>query len=369
MKSLVRATRLVFDEKKIIKNINAVQEYIGNDVKIMPIIKANGYGSHINENLKILNKFDIVGVSLVDEAVHIRECGYKKDIFVLYPPIINELPTIINNNLIINGCNIDILLKLNELSKDKKIRVHVEIETGMGRTGVQLNKLNNFIDKVDKMDNIEIVGVFTHFASSSKDLDFTKIQISRFEKALKIFKDRNIDLEYIHVCNSGAIFNFKNNLYNMVRIGLLLLGYYPNSKFENIIKLYPSLTLKTKINYLKEIDVGDTVGYNKNFIAKRKSKIATIPFGFGDGLIGLETGNPYVIINGKKAFIIGICMDNMMIDVTDIEDINYETDVFIWDNENLTVEKIAEWIPDLCSYEILCSLSERIPRDFVGEER
>lgn len=369
MKCSVRVTRLVVDIEKILENINEIKNYIGNNVDIMPIIKANGYGSHINDCLEILNRFDIVGVSLVDEAVYIRNNGYKKCIFVLYPPVVNEISSVIDNNLCINGSNIEILREINYLSKNCKIDIHIEIETGMGRTGVQISKLNNFLNEIRKLSNINIVGAFTHFSSSSKNLNYTKVQISRFEQALKMIENQNIELRYIHVCNSGAIFNFKKNYYNMVRIGLLLLGYYPNKKFKSIIKLHPCLTLKTKINYLKEIDVGDTVGYNRNFVATRKSKIATIPFGFGDGLIGLESGRSYVIINEKRAAIIGICMDNMMLDVTDIENVNYDTDVFIWDNKNLTVEKIAEWIPNLCSYEILCSLSERIPRDFICEQK
>jgi alanine racemase len=366
MKSL-RATRLFVDTNKIIKNIDIIQNYIGKKIQIMPIIKANAYGTYINYCLKVLNKFDLVGVSLVDEAVKVRENGYKGDIFILYPPVQTELDDILNNDFSINGSNLNILRSINDLSKNKIINIHLEIETGMGRTGIQIKDLNNFLFELKKLKNINIVGAFTHFASSSNDLGYTNIQIERFEEALKIIKSNNIKLKYIHTCNSGAIFNFKNNYYNMVRIGLLLYGYYPNKKFKSELKLYPSTTLKTKINFIKKIDVGETVGYNKNFVAKRESIIATIPFGFGDGLIGLETDNPYVIINNKKAKIIGICMDNMMLDVTDIKNVNYDSDVIIWDNENLTIEKIASWIPGLCSYEILCSLSDRIPREIVGD--
>jgi len=361
-----RATKLIIDKTKIKNNIDSIQKYIGDNVEIMPIIKANAYGTHINCCLEILNKFKIVGVSLVDEAVTIRENGYKKNIFVLYPPVETEYQEIIKNNFTINGSNISSLQKINNLCKDEVIDIHVEIETGMGRTGIKKNELNDFIKSVKKMPHINITGAFTHFASSSKDLNFTKLQIEIFNDALNIIKDNNIKLKYIHVCNSGAIFTFKNSYYNMVRIGLLLYGYYPNERFINEINILPAVSLKTKISFLKCIDVGETVGYNKNFVAKRKSVIATIPFGFGDGLIGLETGIPYVIVNNKKAKIIGICMDNMMIDVTDIDNVNYDTEVIIWDNDNITIEQIASWIPDLCSYEILCSLSERIPREIVG---
>jgi len=169
------------------------------------------------------------------------------------------------------------------------------------------------------------------------------------------------------MCNSGAIFNFKDPMFNMVRIGLLIYGYYPNDRFKNLINLYPSMMLKTNISFIKEIDEGDTVGYNKNFVTERKSIIATIPFGFSDGFIGLEAGepyNPYVIIKGIKAKIVGICMDNMMIDVTDVPDVKTGDEVIIFDNEQLTVEEIARWCNGICNYEIISSLSDRIPRVF-----
>ncbi|MEG1048310.1 MAG: alanine racemase [Bacilli bacterium] len=362
-----RVTKLIIDKTKIKNNIDSIQNYIGDNVEIMPIIKANAYGTHINYCLDILNKFKIVGVALVDEAVTIRKSGYKGNIFVLYPPVETEYQEIIKKKLIINGSNILSLQTLNNLCKDEVIDIHIEIETGMGRTGIKENEINDFIKSVKKLPHINIIGAFTHFASSNKDLKFTKLQIDRFNNALNIIKDNNIELKNIHVCNSGAIFTFKNSYYNMVRIGLLLYGYYPNERYKNEINLSPAVSLKTKINFLKCIDIDETVGYNKNFVAKRKSIIATIPFGFGDGLIGLETGIPYVIVNNKKAKIIGICMDNMMIDVTNIDNVNYDTEVIIWDNDKITIEQIASWIPDLCSYEILCTLSERIPREFVGD--
>jgi alanine racemase len=128
------------------------------------------------------------------------------------------------------------------------------------------------------------------------------------------------------------------------------------------MNLEPSMLLKTNISFIKTIQKGDTVGYNKNFVAEKETIVATIPFGFGDGLLTLETGDPYVIIAGQKAKIIGICMDNMMLDVTNILDVKVGDEVYIWDNQNLTIEQLGIWCNDVCNYEIMSSISERVPR-------
>lgn len=361
MNSIYRPTQLLVDLKAIEKNIANIKKMIGNGVQLMPVVKANGYGTHLNFMNEILSSFDYIAVALVDEAIAIRDIGYKHNILVLNPPVKEEYDAIIKYNLTVNGCNYDTLLKLNSIV-DGQIKIHIELETGMGRTGVAIDDLDAFLKKIKLLNNIEIDGVFSHFSSSSKNLNYSHCQIVEFDKGLEIFKDNNINPKNIHLCSSGALLNFKDKLYNMVRIGIMLYGYYPNKQLKEKIKLYPSMILKTKINFLKEISIGTAVGYNKNFIAKRVTEVATIPFGFADGLIGLETGDPCVIVNERKAKIIGICMDNMMIDVTDIENVQLETDVYIWDNKNLTVEEIATWCNGICNYEIISSLSERIPR-------
>ena len=148
----------------------------------------------------------------------------------------------------------------------------------------------------------------------------------------------------------------------MVRIGLLIYGYYPNNNLKGILDLEPSMVLKSNISYLKIIEKGDTVGYNQNFIAEKKTNVATIPFGFADGLLTLETGEPYVIVNGQKAKIIGICMDNMMLDVTNIEDVKVGQEVYIWDNDKLDIDEVGKWCNGICNYEVMSSISTRVPR-------
>ena len=352
----MRSTQLIIDINSIEKNINSIEKYIGTDTKIMPIVKANGYGTHLNYCPDILNRFEYVGVALLDEAIELRNNGYKNNILILYPLSKEEYEIAKEYDFILNGSNI-----FDICDTDKETRVHTEIETGMGRTGLQLENVNNYIANLKKYKNIKLDGLFTHLSTNS-DEEFSIKQINRFNRVVDIFKANDIKPNNIHLSSSGGLKYHNPDKYNMVRIGLLIYGYYPNYYLMGKIKLEPSMVLKTNISFLKEINIGDTVGYNQNFKAKRKTVVATIPFGFADGLLTLETGEPYVLLNNKQAKIIGICMDNMMLDVTDIEDVKVGDIVYIWDNDKLTIDKVGSWCNGICNYEVMSSISPRVPR-------
>lgn len=361
----MRTTRLVVNLDNINNNIENIKKFIGSDVDFLPVIKANGYGTHINMMLPFLEQFNYVAVALVDEAIALRDLRYKKKILVLNPSGLEELPSYIKYDLTVSACSIEMIKTLSEMTS-KKITVHLEIETGMNRTGIKINDLSNFIEELMKLDNILVEGVFTHL-SSNNDIKYSTNQITIFNQAIKILKDYNLSFKYVHAYSSGGLLNNKDQLYNMVRIGIMMYGYYPLEELKTKIKLYPSAVLKTKINFLKTIDQGEAVGYGQVFIANRKTKVATIPFGYADGLTSLDIKDAYVIINKQKAKIIAICMDSMMLDVTDISDVSLETDVYLWDNDLLTVEEVGKWCNKIRSYEIISSLTNRVPREFISE--
>jgi len=352
----MRATQLIINLDNIIDNINEIKKYLGPNVRIMPIVKSFGYGTHLNNCPEILNQFDYVGVALLDEAIALRQNGYKNNILILYPLTKEEFEIFKDYDFILNGCNIFDLI-----DEQIKAKIHIEIETGMGRTGIQSKNIDEYIQKLKKHKNILVDGIFTHLSTNS-DTDFSLKQIGLFKNAIEMFNDNGINPPNIHVSSSGGLKYYSDFWYNMVRIGILIYGYYPNESLKEILDLKPSMELKTKISFLKTIEIGETVGYNQNFVAKRKTIIATIPFGFGDGLLTLETGEPYVIIGKNKVKIIGICMDNMMLDVTDIPDVHVGQDVYIWDNKELTIEQIGIWCNNICNYEVMSSISERVPR-------
>ncbi len=318
----IRQTKLEVNTENVIYNINQIKEYVGNDVSIMPIIKSNGYGTYINQRMDIFEKTNIhiVGVAIVDEGVYIRKQGYDGDIFILNQPLEDEIQTISQYNLTVGTASKSFIQKLGEYNS--KFKIHIELGTGMGRTGINPNRLNEYIDYINQYDNIQIEGIYTHFSCSDCDLEYTKKQINSFNFGVNIVKDRDINLKYIHCCNSAGIINFKNAHFNLVRLGIMLYGYYPNDDLKNKIELKPVLKLKSKISYIKEVGEGTSISYGRTFITNRKSKIATVPIGYADGIRRAMSNKGHVVINNQLVSIVGtVCMDSFMIDITDIPNV------------------------------------------------
>ena len=346
-------------------NIYELEKLLEAKTKIMPVIKANAYGTFLNERLDILNKFEIVAVANVYEAKKIRNLGYEKEIFVLNQPDILELPEIEKYNITIGLSSIEFLKEA--ILRNNKIKIHIEIETGMGRTGVYLKDLDEFIGILNDNKNIKLEGIYTHFAVADYDLDFTNIQIQKFEKAVSymksIFKNK---IKYVHSQASNGILNTKVLSCNFVRPGIIMYGYESFDEASQKIDLKPVAKLKSKINYIKIIEKGESVSYGRKFIANKETKVATVPIGYADGIRRILSNRGEVVVNGQKASIIGtICMDSFMIDVTNISNIEVGNEVYIWDNEIIKLDEIAKKC-DTINYEILTSISNRVERKFIG---
>lgn len=342
-------------------NIKQIQEFIGNNVQIMPVIKANGYGTQINRRLDILNKFEIVAVANVDEAVYIRKLGYEKEIFVLNQPFESEIEKIIKYNITIGISSYRFAEKIG--NTDKEITVHIEVGTGMGRTGVHPLKIEQYIRKLH--GNIKVEGLYTHFSSADIDDEYTRKQLKSFNIALEKAREILGEIKYVHTAASNAILNYKESHFNLVRPGIILYGYPASDDTLEKINLRPIAKLKAKVTFLKTVDKGTSIGYSRSFITDKETKVATVPLGYADGFRRSFSNGWKVLIRGKKVPIIGkVCMDSFMVDVTDIPDIEVGDEVTIWDNENIKLEELAKRC-DTINYEVLCSISERVPRKFV----
>ena len=357
----MRITKLEVDTNKFNKNIEKIKEYV-NGKELMPIIKANGYGTHINKNLEVINNFNIVAVAIVEEAIDLRNIGYTKEIFVLNQPYKDEIEDIINYDITIGISDKSFLEEL--LKVNSKVRVHLEIETGMNRTGININDLEEYINKIKTNPNIIIEGIYSHLSSADYDVEYTKGQISIFKDAIDIVKSKVDTLKFIHIEASNGLINYNCDFTNLVRPGLVMYGYPTFEDMYNKIDVEPIAKLKTKITFIKDLDENESVSYSRRFISSEKMKVATIPIGYADGLKRSLSNKGSVVINGKKAPIIGsICMDSCMVDVTNIDNVSVGTDVYIWDNEVITLDDIAEECNTI-SYEIIAGISDRVPRVF-----
>ena len=359
--NITRPTVMEIDLNNLLNNINEIKKKVGSGVRLMPVIKANGYGTYINYRLDIMNMFDIVAVATVDEGVNIRNIGYEKEIFVLNQPYKDEISKIIKYNLVVGISSYDFV---NELSKvDREVIVHVEIGTGMGRTGVHPYKIEKFLLHLPK--NIKVEGVYTHFSSADIDFEYTEKQLESFKIAIDKAKKILGNIKYIHAAASNAILNFADSYFNLVRPGIILYGYKSSDDTYDKIDIKPIAKLKSKVTFLKIVEKNTSIGYGRSYITSKKTKVATVPIGYADGFRRDYSNGWNVLINGKKASIIGkICMDSFMVDVSDIKDIKLGDEVIIWDNEYITLDDLADKCNTI-NYEILCMISSRVPRVFI----
>ena len=359
---ITRPTVMEVDLKAFSYNINQIQNYVGKDVNLMPVIKANGYGTWINRKIESIQGFKIVAVATVDEAVELRKIGFQNEIFVLNQPFENEIEKIIENQITIGVSSDEFLKKIG--TRKEKLNIHIEIGTGMGRTGIHPKRIEEYIKEIKKYENINIEGIYTHLSSADNDKEYTEKQLESFKYAVEKAKNILGELKYIHASASNGIINFKDSYYNLVRPGIIIYGYPSADNTLKNIDLKPVCKLKSKITFLKTVKEGTSIGYARSFVTNRETKIATIPIGYADGLRRVLSNKGYVVINGKRLPIIGnICMDSFMVDVTELQNVEIGEDVYIWDNENITLEEVSKMCGTI-NYEIMCTISERVPRVF-----
>jgi alanine racemase len=349
-------------------NLDQIRKWISPEVKIMPIVKADAYGHGIVEVSRYLiaQGIDYLGVATIDEAVVLREKRINIPILVLGSILPQETPIFAEYNITPTITNLEVASHLDKIAaeKNRSIKVHVKIDTGMGRIGIWHEEVMEFFLKMRQFKNLELEGLWTHFASA-EDSAFTELQLARFNFVLGGLKQLGFNFIYIHSANSTAVFKNRNSHFNLIRPGLVLYGVYPDISLREIADLKPVMSLKTRIVFLKKISPGHSVSYSRTFVAERKSLIATLPLGYGDGYSWLLSNRGKVIVKGKRASIVGrVCMDQTMIDVTDIEGVNLGDEVILigrQDKERVTVEELAS-LSETIPYEILCRISSRIPR-------
>lgn len=356
-----RQTILQVSTNAFFKNINNIQSYV-KDKKLMPVIKANAYGTYINKNLDLIKNFDIVAVAMVSEGIELRKIGYKNEIFVLNQPFMEDIDNIEKYNLTVGVASIEFIRIISKCNY--KFNVHLEIETGMGRTGIEIKELEEILSEIKTYSNIDVQGVYTHFAVADVDKEFTEKQIEIFENSVEIVKKYFPNIKYIHSSASNGLLNFGSKVCNLVRPGIIMYGYEACNSTLNKIKLYPITKLKSKISFIKTIEKGTSISYGRTFVAEKEMKIATVGIGYADGIRRELSNKGEVVINGKKASIVGtICMDSFMVDITDIN-AKIGDDVFIWDNDIIKLEDVAKKCNTI-NYEILSTISDRVPRVFT----
>lgn len=353
-------------------NLKAIKDYIGHDKEVMVVIKADGYGHGAIPIARHLYEAGInsIGVATLNEAIALRDYGIDIPIVVLgYSPE-EEYNLLVDYEIIQTVYKYSMAKGISDVAAQtgKIAKIHIKIDTGMTRLGFYPNdKTVDILVQIQNLPNLDIEGIFTHFAKADdKDNSFTKEQIKIFNQFIVKLKANGIVIPKIHASNSAGLIAYKEAHFDIVRAGIALYGLYPSDQIDiSVLELKPSLSLKSNIIFLKEVESGVPISYGGTYITSEKCKIATIPVGYGDGYPRSLSSKGRVIIRGQYAPIVGrICMDQFMVDVTYIDNVCEGDEAVLIGSQGdkrVSVEEIAS-IDGTINYEIVCQLGKRIPR-------
>ena len=363
------------DINALILNFNIIKSEAQSSL-VMPVVKADAYGHGAKDIAPVLETLgaDYFAVSNIEEAVSLREYGITKPILILgyTPTCMAEKLFKFNVTQCVYSPEYAAELSKEAVEKGIKIKIHIKLDTGMGRLGFDCRdaSLSGIKDAITaaKLGGFDFEGVFTHFATSDRTSEeedgFTDEQYDRFVAATKKFKAANLEPQICHCCNSAAFSLDEDKHLSLSRPGIILYGLTPSSALKLKEDFIPVMTVKSAVSMVKEINEGNTVSYGRTFKAQSKMRVATITCGYADGYPRALSNKGYVLIKGQKAPIIGrVCMDQLSVDISGIPDVKMGDEVILFGKE-LPVEDLA----DLCgtiNYEIVCGISPRVPRIIV----
>ena len=381
--NMVKRTWAEISLNAIEHNYNVIRNKVADDTKVCCVIKADGYGHGAVELSQIYEKLgaDFFAVSNIDEGIEIRKSGSKLPIVILgYTPV-SEAKNLAEYDISQAVFSLEYAKELSEkcVEEDCICKMHIKVDSGMSRIGFMCQEFPRDEYSIEEiceaccLPNLEVEGLFTHFCVSDEDdegREFTNKQYENFIHVRDSLKKRGVDISVVHCSNSGAIEDYPETCCDMVRAGIILYGLAPSSKLADRLDLVPAMTLKTVVAFVKEVQKGATISYGRTFTADRKMKIATVPIGYADGFIRQNAKDGYMTVNGKKAKIVGrICMDQTMIDVTDIEDVKTGDEVVVFgtgENGEPTADSLAENTGTI-NYETVCLVGKRVPRIYIKD--
>lgn len=360
------------DLDAIEQNIREMKRNMTDDCKMMAVLKSDGYGHGavpIATDLEEMSEIYGYAMATVDEAIELRKAGLKKPILILGYTFPDRYGEVVSENIIPTIVSYEMAAAYDDEAKKqgKILPVHIKLDTGMGRLGFPMSRdAVDEIEKISKLSNLTIEGIFTHFArADEEDKDPTREQIELFEQMIAELEDRNITFPIRHASNSAGILEMPEANFDMTRAGISLYGLYPSEEIDASFPLKPALSLYSRIASIKEFEAGCPISYGGTFVTDEKTTVAVVPVGYGDGYARHLSGNGYVLVNGHKAPIIGrICMDQFMIDITDMENVTLGTLVTLVGKagkHRITLEKLGD-MSGRFNYEFACCLGNRIPR-------
>lgn len=365
----IRPTHAVIDLTALDHNIRSIRRRAAGK-KIMAIVKANAYGHGILEVTRqaVASGVDYIGVGFLEEGIFLRQNDVEAPILVMGGILGYQVRKFIQYDLEITVSSLELARHIDRDAGNQKARVHLKIDTGMERIGVSYQHAVDFVREATKLQHIEIVGIYSHFATADeKDSPFMAVQLERYAHVIDTLRSEGIDAPLKHIGNTGAVAGMDADYGNMVRPGLGLYGMYPSRSSPNDLDLKPVLSLLSKVVFIKRVPADTGISYGLLYRTKVPSNIVTIPIGYGDGYSRLLTNNADVLIHGKRYPVVGaVCMDQLMVNLGDDRAEIGDEVVLVgrMGQEEITAAEIAERMGTI-PYEVTCMINARVPRLYI----
>ena len=360
------------------QNFREMRKNIAEDTKMIAVVKADAYGHGAVPIAHLIEGYDYIwgfAAATAEEAVHLRENGVTKPILILGIVFEEYYPELVRDDIRLAVCEYEEAEKLSKeaVLQNKTVHIHIALDTGMTRIGyADIPESVEEIKKIAGLPNLEIEGMFTHFSRADEyDRSPAMVQLERYQKFSDLVEAAGVEIPLHHCSNSAGIIRVPEANLSIVRAGITIYGIYPSSEVErDIVKLTPVMELKSHVTYVKDVPEGAAISYGGTYVADKKRRVATIPVGYADGYPRQLSNKGWVLIHGKKAPILGrVCMDQFMVDVTEIGDVKKGDEVTLLGRDGDEFISIEE-IGNLCgrfSYEFACDISPRVPRIYVKD--
>ena len=374
MQRLLGPTWLEINLDAIAQNIRNIKKLIGEKKELMVVVKGNAYGHDVLEvsSVALDNGANRLAVARLEEGIFLRKAGIIAPILVLGLTLKEQAELLVSYDITPAVCEYEMLEKLSKsaIKMNKIAKVHLKVDTGMGRIGIFPREAMSFIKQAKSLKNVEIEGIFSHFSvADEKDKNYTENQFEKFNKVLVDIKREGINIPIKHLGNSATLLDLPHMWLDMVRPGISVYGLYPSPEVKKTIDLIPAQEFKTRIIFLKELPAGESIGYGRTYITKRSTLVASLPVGYADGYNRLLSNKGEVLVRGKRVPVIGrISMDQSMIDVTELSQVEIGDEVVLWGKQGeelISVEEIAQKIGTI-NYEIVhMPDKKRVPKLFI----
>lgn len=362
-------------------NIETIKNLNSPDKKVCLVIKADAYG---HGSVKLAKEFgdlaDYYAVATMDEAVELRNEGVKTPILILGYTDVEDFERAITNDITLAVYDVEEMKVLSEkaVSLGKKAKVHIKVDSGMSRIGFQCDEEGvKDAFKIYNMEGLDVEGIFTHYAKADyMDKGDAEKQYKNFTWFVTEMEKRGAEFKIKHIDNSAGAMEIHSEGYDMVRLGIVIYGLYPSEEIDKRVVLKPAMTLKAKVIHIKTLPAGRGVGYGWTYVTEKDTRVATVSVGYADGYPRALSNKGRVLINGEYAPILGrVCMDQIMVDVTEIDKsgktVKVDDEVVLFGTQGdktISVEEVAEPANSF-NYEEVCNISRRVPRVYIKNQK